>query len=66
MAETITDASKMPFGKYKDYPMVNVPADYLLYLHDMNRAGRVADYITANLDVLIKEAKTGKNKRLSK
>lgn len=66
MAETITDASKMPFGKYKDYPMVNVPADYLLFLHDNNKAGRVADYIKDNQDVLIKEVKTGRNKRLSK
>ncbi|WP_214228642.1 DUF3820 family protein [Pedobacter sp. B4-66] len=66
MVEIITDASKMPFGQYKDYPMVNVPAEYLLFLHDNNRAGRVSDYITANMDVLIKEVKTGKNKRLSK
>ncbi|MBB2148799.1 putative quorum-sensing-regulated virulence factor [Pedobacter gandavensis] len=64
MPESITDNSKMPFGKFKDYPMANVPADYLLFLHDTNRAGRVADYIKADLDVLIKEGKTGKNKRL--
>jgi len=64
MPEEITDKSKMPFGKYKDYPMVNVPAVYLLFLHDNNRAGRVSNYIKANLNVLIKEAKTGKNKRL--
>ena len=54
----------MPFGKYRDYPMVNVPAKYLLFLHDNDRAGRVKDYINSNMDVLIKEAKSGKNKRL--
>lgn len=64
MAEEITDNSKMPFGKYKDYPMANVPADYLLFLHDNDRGGRVADYIKSNIDVLIKESKSGKNKRL--
>lgn len=64
MAEAITDNSKMPFGKYKDYPMAIVPADYLLFLYDNDRGGRVSDYIKSNIDVLIKESKSGKNKRL--
>jgi len=62
MAEEIfTDKSKMPFGQYKDYPLVSVPAKYLLFLHDNDRAGRLKDYIKSNMDVLIKQA--GKEKK---
>jgi len=61
--ETFTDKSKMPFGQYKDYPLVSVPASYLLFLLDAGRAGRVKDYIIANKDVLIKQAGKEKKKR---
>jgi uncharacterized protein (DUF3820 family) len=60
MAEIITDKSKMAFGQYKDYPLVSVPAKYLLFLHDSGRAGRYADYIKQNMDILIKQAKKKK------
>lgn len=50
----------MAFGKYKDYPLVSVPASYLLFLHDNGKAGRYADYIKSNMDVLIKQAKKEK------
>jgi uncharacterized protein (DUF3820 family) len=63
MAEIFTDKSKMPFGKYRDYPLVSVPASYLLFLLDAGRAGRIKDYITANKDVLIKQAGKEKKKR---
>ena len=63
MAEIFTDKSKMPFGQYKDYPLVSVPASYLLFLLDAGRAGRIKDYITANKDVLIKQASKEKKKR---
>jgi uncharacterized protein (DUF3820 family) len=64
MAEEIfTDKSKMPFGQYKDYPLVSVPASYLLFLLDAGRAGRIKDYITANKDVLVKQAGKEKKKR---
>lgn len=61
--EEFNDNSKMPFGKYKDYPLVSVPASYLLFLRDNGKAGRIKDYIEQNLDVLLKEAKKGRNFR---
>jgi uncharacterized protein (DUF3820 family) len=60
MPEIITENSKMAFGQYKDYPLVSVPAKYLLFLHDCGKAGRYADYIKQNMDVLIKQAKKKK------
>lgn len=47
----------MPFGKYVGKPMINVPAKYLLWLFDNGCShDGVRKYITANLDVLRKEA----------
>lgn len=60
MAEEITDNSKMQWGKYKDYPLVSVPANYLLFLYDNEKAGRYKEYIKSNMDVLIKQAKKEK------
>lgn len=60
MPEEINDKSKMAFGQYKDYPLVSVPAAYLLNLYDNNRSGRYTDYIKQNMDVLIKQAKKKK------
>lgn len=57
MAEIITDNSKMQFGIYKDYPLVSVPDSYLLFLYDNEKAGRYKEYIKANMDLLIKQAK---------
>lgn len=62
MAEEITAQSKMAFGKFKDYPLVSVPASYLLFLHDNEKAGRYKDYIKQNMDVLIKQAKKEKKR----
>ena len=60
MPEIINDNTKMAFGKFKDYPLVSVPASYLLFLHDNERAGRYSDYIKQNLDLLTKQAKKEK------
>lgn len=60
--EIITDASKMAFGKFKDYPLVSVPASYLLFLYDKEKAGRYKNYIKSNMDVLVKQAKKEKNR----
>lgn len=57
MAEIITDNTRIAFGQYKGYPLANVPAKYLIFLHDSGKAGRYADYIKSNMDVLIKQAK---------
>ena len=52
MNDPLTDESKMPFGKFKGAPMVNVPADYLHWLwHNGKSADMqcpVADYIRRN------------------
>jgi uncharacterized protein (DUF3820 family) len=57
MPEEINDNTKMAFGKFRDYPLVSVPASYLLFLYDNERAGRYAPYIKENMNLLIKQAK---------
>jgi len=53
----LTDSSLMPFGKYKNKTMANVPAVYLLWLYNngCDHAG-VKRYIIDNMQALIKEA----------
>lgn len=53
----LTDHSLMPFGKFKDKQMINVPAFYLLWLYNegCSHTG-VKKYIIDNLDSLRKEA----------
>ena len=52
------DTDKMPFGKYKDQPMVNVPGSYLIWLYDNGKCyGDLKKYIEDNMDVFKKEAK---------
>jgi len=49
------DSSPMPFGKHKGMKMVNVPARYLLWLHEQDWIEDWPDlnaYIIDNLDVL--------------
>ena len=49
----LTDNSPMPFGKYKNQKMANVPASYLLWLYDNDKCNSyVKEYIEDNLDVL--------------
>lgn len=55
----MNDSSPMPFGKYKDKKMANVPAEYLLWLFYQPWAGSwpdVLEYIRENLDVIKHEA----------
>lgn len=48
----------MPFGKYKGDKMINVPASYLLWLHENGKCSHdVREYIIENLDVLKTEIK---------
>ncbi len=50
---SLSDSDLMPYGKYKDTPMGEVPADYLLWLYENNKVnGHVARYIEENLDTL--------------
>lgn len=54
----LTDNDRMPFGKYKNEKMANVPASYLMWLYNENKCSKeVRDYIEDNLDVLKEEIK---------
>jgi len=56
--QKLNDDSIMPWGKYKDYSMANVPADYLIWLYENNKCdASVKEYIIDNLSVLKKEVK---------
>lgn len=53
----LTDTDEMPFGKYKGIKMIDVPADYLLFIYNDREIakGNVRDYILDNLEVLKEE-----------
>lgn len=58
MSNEMTDEDLMPFGKYKGNKMANVPANYLLWLYDMDKCyGVVKSYVKENEDVLRLEVK---------
>ena len=55
------DNSQMPFGKYQGEKMINVPANYLMWLYNENKCNKeVREYIEDNLDVLQEEIKRKK------
>lgn len=54
----LTDESLMPFGKFKGQKLIEVPARYLLWLYENNKAyGQLKEYIADNLDALRLEIK---------
>jgi hypothetical protein len=59
--DKLDDNSPMPWGKFQGTKLVNVPADYLIWIKDnMKRTisnQNVFDYIHENLDVLQKEVR---------
>lgn len=56
-ADEIMDSTPMPFGKYRGKAMIEVPAKYLLWLHDNHcDHDAVRKYINDNLQALRKEA----------
>ena len=58
----MNDNSLMPYGKYIGTKMANVPASYLMWLWDNNKAcAEVREYIKENMDVLKMELKNGRN-----
>ena len=64
MAE-LTDESLMPNGQHKGKEMINVPADYLIWLYDNDRCNpQVRTYIEGNGDVLRQEKKEIDSKKL--
>ena len=55
------DNSAMPFGKHKGKKMIDVPADYLLWLHDQGELfGDLKGYIDENIEALRLEVKNDK------
>ncbi len=56
---TYTDSTQMPFGKYKGEKLANVPASYLLWLHDNGcNNSDLKKYIEENIDDLNDEAES--------
>jgi uncharacterized protein (DUF3820 family) len=55
------DNSRMPYGKYQNTKMANVPPDYLIWLYENNKcAGDVRKYIHENLSILKEELEYNK------
>lgn len=51
--QPFTDTSLMPFGKYKNKRLIDVPAVYLLWLYNNNcNHEGLMKYITENLESL--------------
>ena len=56
-----TDESTMLFGKYKGEKLANVPASYLLWLHEQNiPKNDLKKYIEDNMEVLKADIKNNK------
>ena len=54
----MNDKSIMPWGKWKGRQMADIPADYLLWLYENNKAaGEVLQYIRENIEVLRHQVK---------
>lgn len=57
-----SDHTPIPFGKYKDRPLKDVPADYLLYLWDKDnglwreKGDPLHEYIRNNMRALLMDA----------
>lgn len=57
----VTHNTEMWFGQHKGKKMVDVPAEYLVYMYESNKAfGRLKDYIHDNLETLKSEIKQSK------
>jgi uncharacterized protein (DUF3820 family) len=54
----MNDESLMPWGRYKGYNMINVPASYLIWLYENNKCDdQVREYIEDNLSFLREEVR---------
>lgn len=56
---TFTDKSLMPFGKHKNKMLIDVPADYLLWLYDsygFRTKSPIGRYIQDNMQALKQQA----------
>lgn len=55
--QILTDESLMPYGTHVGKKMIDVPAEYLLWLSDNDKCSKsVRAYITDNWDVLHKQS----------
>jgi uncharacterized protein (DUF3820 family) len=53
--EVLTKESKMPYGKYRDTLMKDIPSHYLMHLYDNEIAHQgVKEYVEENFDELTK------------
>jgi len=53
-----TDNSLMPFGKHKGTKLINVPADYLLWLYDnIDLKEDLKKYVDDNYEKLMDEVR---------
>jgi uncharacterized protein (DUF3820 family) len=58
MNKPFDDQTPMPFGKYTGKKLIEVPAHYLIWLHENNKCfGELKKYIEDNMDVLKQEVK---------
>lgn len=59
MENELTDNCLMPLGKYKNIPMQDVPAEYLIWYRQNAKSPnkRLMDYIVDNWEALQKEVK---------
>lgn len=56
MSEILTDQSRMPWGKYKNAQMANVPASYLMWCYEQNKCdASVKKYVEDNYRILQEE-----------
>lgn len=61
---TFTGNSIMPFGAHKGKKLIDVPAEYLLYLSsrsDWDTLSPLGRYVTTDIDALKQQAKSDKN-----
>ena len=61
MSKCVPGHFKMPFGMYKGKMYEDIPAGYLLYLHDSGKLfGQVLSYVEENLETLRMQAANDK------
>lgn len=59
----LNENDPMPFGKWKNTRMIDVPASYLLWWLENGKEGNVMDYCVENKQVLELEVKNQSKKK---
>lgn len=63
---TFTDNSIMPFGLHRGKKLIDVPAEYLIFMSSnsgWNKLSSLGRYVTANIDVLKSQVRNSKQQR---